>query len=73
MARMDAGGPVRVAMPAIPDFTTRELGRKNRKSPLSISILEGKGLLMPPWRGRVTPELAQDLIAYVRTFGPTGV
>ena len=25
---------------------------------------------MPPWRGKVDPALAQDLVAFVRTFGP---
>ena len=67
------GSAVRVAMPAIPDFTTREWQTSRANPQLSISILEGKGLLMPPWRGRVTPELAQDLVAYVRTFGPAGL
>ena len=28
---------------------------------------------MPPWRGRVSPELAADLVAYVRKFGPPGL
>ncbi len=35
-------------------------GRSSRTNPqLAVSILEGKGVLMPPWRGRVTPELGQ--------------
>jgi len=67
------GSAVRVAMPVIPDFTTREWQTSRSNPQLSISILEGKGQLMPPWRGRVTPELAQDLIAFVRTFGPAGL
>jgi hypothetical protein len=62
-----------MAMPVIPDFTTREwqVGRDNPQ--LTVSILEGKGVLMPPWRGRVSPELAQDLVAFVRNFGPPGL
>jgi mono/diheme cytochrome c family protein len=67
------GTAVRVAMPLLPDFTTREWQTSRANPQLSVSILEGKGLLMPPWRGRVTPELAQDLIAFVRTFGPAGL
>ncbi len=66
------GSAVRVAMPVIPDFTTRAWQTSRSNPQLATSILEGKGLLMPPWRGRVTPELAQDLIAFVRTFGPAG-
>jgi len=67
------GSAIRVAMPLIPDFTTREwqTGRDNPQ--LAVSILEGKGVLMPPWRGRIAPELAQDLVAFVRTFGPAGL
>ena len=28
---------------------------------------------MPPWRGKVDPEQAQDLVAFVRAFGPAGL
>jgi hypothetical protein len=35
-----------------------------------VSILDGKGTLMPAFRGRVSDERAQDLSAYVRAFGP---
>jgi mono/diheme cytochrome c family protein len=67
------GTAVRVAMPLLPDFTTREWQTSRTNPQLSVSILEGKGQLMPPWRGRITPELAKDLIAFVRTFGPAGL
>jgi mono/diheme cytochrome c family protein len=67
------GSTVRVAMPLIPDFTNREW-HMNRDNPqLAISILDGKGVLMPAWRGRVSPELAQDLTTFIRTFGPPGL
>jgi mono/diheme cytochrome c family protein len=67
------GGPVRAAMPAIPDFTSPAWQTSHGNSQLSVSVLEGKGVLMPPWRGRVSPELAADLVAYVRNFGPPGL
>jgi hypothetical protein len=60
-------------MPLIPDFTTREWQTARGNPQLAVSILEGKGVLMPPWRGRITPDLAQDLVAYVRTFAPAGL
>ncbi len=25
---------------------------------------------MPPWRGKVEPALARDLVAFIRSFGP---
>jgi hypothetical protein len=35
-----------------------------------VSILDGKGTLMPANRGRITDALARDLVAYLRSFGP---
>ena len=64
------GSLVRVAMPVIPDFTAREWQSTHENAQLSVSIMEGKGTLMPPWHGKVTPEQARDLVAYVRNFGP---
>jgi hypothetical protein len=57
-------------MPVIPDFTTRAWQSSRESAQLSVSILEGKGTLMPPWHGKVSPEQARDLVAYVRNFGP---
>jgi hypothetical protein len=57
-------------MPLIPDFTTREWQTSRENPQLAISVLDGKGVLMPPWRGKVEPALAQDLVAYIRGFGP---
>ncbi len=64
------GSTVRAAMPPIPDFTAREWQSTHDSALLSVSILEGKGTLMPPWRGKITPDQARDLVSYVRTFGP---
>jgi mono/diheme cytochrome c family protein len=64
------GNVVRAAMPAIPDFTTRQWQSARDAAQLSVSILEGRGALMPPWHGKISPEQARDLVAYVRTFGP---
>jgi mono/diheme cytochrome c family protein len=64
------GTVIRVAMPQIPDFTSREWHMNHDGSQLAVSILEGKGALMPPWRGKLDPVIAQDLVAFIRTFGP---
>ncbi len=61
---------IRVAMPVIPDFTNREWQTSHSNPQLAVAILEGKGGLMPPWRGKVDPALAQNLVAFIRTFGP---
>ena len=48
------------------------LANKSLKSPTGYQHSGRQGLVDAPLRGRVTPELAQDLIAFVRTFGPAG-
>jgi mono/diheme cytochrome c family protein len=57
-------------MPEIPDFTMGAWHRTRSNNDLRVSILEGKGKLMPAFRGRVTDSQAQDLVAYIRAFGP---
>jgi mono/diheme cytochrome c family protein len=64
------GSVIRGAMPPIPDFTTREWQSSRDAAQLSVSILEGRGALMPPWHGKISAENARDLVAYVRSFGP---
>jgi mono/diheme cytochrome c family protein len=64
------GSVVRAAMPPIPDFTNREWQASRAAPQLSVSILEGKGALMPAWHGKIGPDQARDLVAYVRAFGP---
>jgi mono/diheme cytochrome c family protein len=64
------GGPGRVTMPTIPDFTNHSWQQSRSKVQLTISILEGKDRLMPANRGMVSNELAADLVDYVRTFAP---
>ena len=68
--RSGDGAPMRRGMPAIPDFTKRAWQKRLSNSQLAVSILDGKGTLMPAFRGRVTAAQAQALAAYVRAFGP---
>jgi mono/diheme cytochrome c family protein len=64
------GSAIRRAMPPIPDFTSETFQKTHTNAQIWVSILEGKGTLMPANRGRVTEDQARDLAAYVRTFGP---
>jgi mono/diheme cytochrome c family protein len=64
------GTAVRPAMPAIPDFTSREWQMSRDDPPLAVSVLDGKGQFMPPWQGKVDPAFARDLVAFIRGFGP---
>jgi mono/diheme cytochrome c family protein len=64
------GTALRPSMPTIPDFTNPAWQAGVSKPQLAASILEGKGTLMPSFRGRVSEAQARDLAAYVRAFGP---
>jgi hypothetical protein len=61
---------MRASMPPIPNFTSEAFQRDHSDAQIRVSILEGKGTLMPANRGRVTEDQASDLVAYIRAFGP---
>jgi mono/diheme cytochrome c family protein len=62
---------MRAAMTSIPDFTSRAWQAGADTPQLLNSILDGKGTLMPAFRGRANEEQARDLAAYIRAFGPS--
>jgi ubiquinol-cytochrome c reductase cytochrome b subunit len=64
------GNEIRVSMPSIPDFTGRAWQEGVSSSQIAVGILDGKGTLMPAFRGRVSESDARDLTAYIRAFGP---
>ena len=47
------GSVVRILMPTIPDFTSRQWQTSRSDSQFQISILEGKGTLMPAYAGKL--------------------
>jgi ubiquinol-cytochrome c reductase cytochrome b subunit len=64
------GAEMRGSMPSIPDLSSRAWQEEVSNPQLVVSILDGKGTLMPGFRDRIDDERAQDLTAYVRAFGP---
>jgi len=64
------GGPASAAMSNLPDFTNRAWQNGRTNAQLSVSILEGKGTLMPPFRDHFKAEQVKALLAYLRAFGP---
>lgn len=64
------GSLLRPRMPPIPDFTNSTWQTQHADPNLVVSILDGKGALMPANRGRITDAQARDLVAYLRSFGP---
>jgi mono/diheme cytochrome c family protein len=66
------GSEARADMPSLPDFSSRSWQAGRHDAHLAASILEGKGALMPAWRGRLSAEQARELVAFLRTLGPPG-
>jgi mono/diheme cytochrome c family protein len=53
-----------------PDFTYRAWQQRRSDVRLLTSILDGKGMVMPAFRKRLTEEQAADLIDYIRALLP---
>jgi len=64
------GTQMRPVLPPIPDFTSPPWHKEHSDAQLMVSILDGKGTLMPANRGRVTEDQVGDVVAFVRAFGP---
>jgi len=56
-------------MPDIPDFTDARWQACRTDDQLVRIILEGRGAVMPPFRGTLTLEEAWGMARYLRTFG----
>jgi mono/diheme cytochrome c family protein len=69
-ARCHAADGTGSASPA-PDFTNPRWQKQRSNEQLIVAILEGKGNRMPPFRGKVSEEGADELVTLIRTFDPT--
>jgi mono/diheme cytochrome c family protein len=54
----------------VPDFTNGRWQASRSDAQIARIILEGRGAVMPPFRGAVTLEEAWALARYLRTFVP---
>jgi mono/diheme cytochrome c family protein len=61
---------MRATLPQLPDFTRTQFRDQHSDAQLLVSILDGKGGLMPANRGRLTEAQARDMVALIRTFAP---
>jgi mono/diheme cytochrome c family protein len=64
------GSSVRDVFPEIPNFTEGAWQARRTDPQLLVSILDGKGKSMPSFRGKISKEGADQVISYVRSFGP---
>jgi mono/diheme cytochrome c family protein len=57
-------------IPGVPDFTNERWQACRSDAQLARAILEGRGAVMPPFRGTLTLEEAWGMARYLRTFIP---
>jgi hypothetical protein len=57
-------------IPGVPDFTNARWQGLRTDAQLARAILEGRGAVMPPWRGTLSLEEAWAMARYLRTFVP---
>jgi hypothetical protein len=57
-------------IPDVPNFTNPQWQSCRTDGQLARAILEGRGAVMPPWRGTLSLEEAWAMARYVRTFVP---
>src|SRR5215471_13260117 len=57
-------------IPGIPDFTNSRWQASRTDGQLARIILEGRGAVMPPFRGAISLEEAWAMARYLRTFEP---
>jgi hypothetical protein len=57
-------------IPDVPNFTNARWQASRTDGQLARAILEGRGAVMPPWRGTLSLEEAWAMARYVRTLVP---
>jgi Cytochrome C oxidase, cbb3-type, subunit III len=57
-------------IPDVPDFTDGRFQSSRSDGQLARTILEGRGAVMPPFRGTVSLEESWAMARYLRTFVP---
>jgi hypothetical protein len=57
-------------IPGVPDFTNARWQASRGDGQVARIILEGRGAVMPPFRGAISLEEAWGLARYLRTFVP---
>jgi mono/diheme cytochrome c family protein len=64
------GTTLRDQTPSIPDFTSQVWQQRRSPPVLTTAILEGKGTVMPAFRGKLNEAQIRQLVTYLRAFGP---
>jgi mono/diheme cytochrome c family protein len=65
-----SGSASRGSLPDLPDFTSGPWHRQHTDGQLAVSIMDGKGTRMPSFAGSINQRRAEELVAFIRRFGP---
>jgi mono/diheme cytochrome c family protein len=65
------GAEMKDTLPSIPDFTVHPWHESRTDPQLLISVLDGKGTGMPPFRDKVSGEQGRQLVAFIRSLDPS--
>jgi mono/diheme cytochrome c family protein len=57
-------------IPGVPDFTNTAWQASRSDAQIALIVLEGRGAVMPPFRGTLSLEEAWAMARYLRTFPP---
>ena len=64
------GTTLRDQTPSIPDFTSQVWQQRRSPPELTTTIFEGKGTVMPAFRGKLNEAQVRDLVNFLRALAP---
>jgi mono/diheme cytochrome c family protein len=65
------GTEARSSLSNIPDFTAPGWQAARTDAQLVVSVLDGKGTGMPPFREKLSREQVRELVGFIRSMGPS--
>jgi mono/diheme cytochrome c family protein len=66
------GTEIRSSLPALPNLADAGWQTSRSDVQLAVTVLDGKGDGMPPFRDKLSREQIRSVVAFIRTFVPSG-
>jgi len=66
----DGKGSARLKDKGVPDFTDAAWQKNHTDAQIKEGIENGKGRIMPAWKGKIEDEDITEAVAKIRSFGP---
>jgi mono/diheme cytochrome c family protein len=67
-----SGGPVGERLSGMPNFTDQKWQKSRTDTQLALAILDGAGVGMPGFRGKINDAELDDLVSFIRALGEGG-